>query len=672
MKQRFSVARDTCPITGGARRLRVRSVSAGLLAGLSIATATMAGAAVTASTPDTSVHSYVGLVLSPDGAQVAAIESDGRGEAPHGVVVRNAADGKVMATFHPCNTCSYADPVWSPDSKSLVFVGWDEKARTSWLWIAQGQSLHPTARFDGLLAKPRYSPDGKTLAALATEHPRKLAGPTSPAAPAAGGDQDAQPTDKRRIAVLDAAAQSFRLVSPADRYVYEYDWTPDGTGFVVTDAIGDPDNEWYVAKLEAVDLTNGTARTLAAPTLQMGYPLVTPDGKSVVFIGGLMSDESVIGGDIWTVPLAGGEPRNLTPELKSSFNSLQRRAGKLYATAVVFDRFTLFVMGKDGSLKSLWSDPNTIRAGDGRVSLSADAGRLATTQQSVTIAPRIVAGRLRDVRPITHENDSLVANADARSIRYTNEGLTIQGWLLAPKNLQPGKTYPLAVYVHGGPANFQEARFHWGYDDDEYALLDHDYFIFMPNPRGSFGQGEVFTRGNIMDFGGGDLRDILAGIDAVEKIAPVDDQRLAIFGHSYGGMMVSWAITQTTRFKAAVASTALSHWYNQSTAGVSRWQDPYFHGMLPYEHVDVFDRISPIRFITRVKTPTFIYNGELDLESPATSAIELWNALKAVGVPTSLVIYPGEGHSFSNPANERDSTARTVAWFDKYVGGGAR
>ena len=137
--------------------------------------------------------------------------------------------------------------------------------------------------------------------------------------------------------------------------------------------------------------------------------------------------------------------------------------------------------------------------------------------------------------------------------------------------------------------------------------------------------------------------------------------------------MVAWAVTQTNRFKAAVASTTQAHWFNDDTAGgVSRWQDPYFRGMTPYEHLDVFDRISPIRFVKQVKTPTFIYNGASDSEAPPAQAIEFWNALKAVGVPTSLVLYPGEGHKFSNPANERDTTDRTVAWFEKYVGGGAR
>ena len=168
-----------------------------------------------------------------------------------------------------------------------------------------------------------------------------------------------------------------------------------------------------------------------------------------------MSDAGEVGGDIWAVPIAGGEPRNLTPGFRGSFSSLQRRADKVYATAVVVDHFALFMLEQENP-KPLWSDQRTVRAGDARVSLSGDGRRMAATQQSFTIAPRIAAGRIDNLLRITHENDGLVADADAQSISYANEGITIQGWLLAPKILQPGKTYPLPVYVHGGPAHFQE------------------------------------------------------------------------------------------------------------------------------------------------------------------------------------------------------------------------
>jgi dipeptidyl aminopeptidase/acylaminoacyl peptidase len=176
-----------------------------------------------------------------------------------------------------------------------------------------------------------------------------------------------------------------------------------------------------------------------------------------------------------------------------------------------------------------------------------------------------------------------------------------------------------------------------------------------------------------MDMGGGDLRDILTGIDAVEKIAPVDESRLAIFGHSYGGYMTQWAVTQTHRFKAAAASCGSSDWVSDySLNGIQKWQAPYFNGITPYDRQDIFDRISPLRFVKQVKTPTLLYGGELDVESPIEWGTEFWRALKALGVPVSLVIYAGEGHKFSNPVNEADASARTIAWFDKYVGAGAR
>ena len=655
---------ETAVVSGSesSRSELARCATACLLTALGAATATSALASAPAR-----VHQYVGLVLSPDGAQVAAVET---GEQHPIVVVRSSADGKITAIFDPCEGCAYSDPAWSPDGEALAFVGWDSKARTSWGWVAQGgQELHRTASFDGLLAKPRYSVDGRTLAVLATEHPSKEADATSPGS-AQVGDLDALPVDERRLAVLDLASWKFRMVSPADRYVYDYDWTPDGKGFVVSDATGDPDNNWYVAKLESVDLATGAARIIASPHTQIGSPRVSTDGRTVTFIGGLMSDAEPLGGDIWTVPFA-GEPRNLTQGVKATFSSLYWRKGRLYATGIAFDRFNLYEMERDGSLKSLWSGQVTIQAGDGRVSLSADAKGMATVMQSFTIAPRIVAGRLKDLHQITFENRDLIANTDARSITYTNEGLTLQGWLLAPKNLQPGKTYAMAVYVHGGPAHFQESRFQW--DNDVYALLDHGYFVFEPNYRGSFGQGDAFTRANVHELGRGDLRDILAGVDAVDKIAPVDDKRLAIFGHSYGGFLTQWAVTQTDRFKAAAASAGLSDWVSDySLNGIPRWQDPYFAGVTPYERQDLFDQISPLRFVKQVKTPILLYGGEKDVESPIEWGIEFWHALKAVGVPTSLVIYPGEGHKFSNSANDADEAARIVAWFDKYVGDGTR
>jgi dipeptidyl aminopeptidase/acylaminoacyl peptidase len=622
-------------------------------------------AAVAMSAAIAGVHQYAAVAISPDGGRVAAVESyeaAGRSQAPHGaVVVRRASDGAILQTYDPCKTCVYADPTWSPDGQALVFVASDRAAKTADLVQAQGGQAAAVAHFDGLLAKPRYAPGGGALSVLATARPHKESGAINPGA-ARVGELDAAP-DERRIAVLDGGV--VRLVSPADRFVYEYDWTPDGRGFVATDAVGDGDNNWWVAKLEAIDLVTGAARTIAAPKVQMNFPRVSPDGRTVVFIGGLMSDFPVVGGDLWSVPFAGGEARNLTPDFKGSFTSLAWRPEGLLATALVGAKQTLLAVGADHSLKPLWSDAATVSAGDGRLALSADGKRAAASWQTFAAAPRIVAGPLGKLQPITHDNDALAANAEARSVSWRSDGFTVQGWLLAPKGVAAGRTYPMAVQVHGGPASAQEPRFQW--EGQVHALLDHGYYVFLPNPRGSYGQGEAFTRANVQDFGGGDLRDILRGVDAVEKIAPVDDKRLAVLGGSYGGFMTMWAVTHTDRFRAAAAGAGIANWisyYGQN--GIDQWMVPFFGGTA-YDNPAIYDRLSPIRYIKAARTPTFIYVGELDVECPPAQSIEFWHGMKAVGAPTSLMIYGGEGHHIQKPANQQDIEARTLAWFDKHL-----
>jgi dipeptidyl aminopeptidase/acylaminoacyl peptidase len=192
------------------------------------------------------------------------------------------------------------------------------------------------------------------------------------------------------------------------------------------------------------------------------------------------------------------------------------------------------------------------------------------------------------------------------------------------------------------------------------TLLEHGYAIFRPNPRGSFGQGERFTQANVRDFGHGDLRDILSGIDAAAKAAPIDLGRLGITGGSYGGFMTMWAVTQTERFKAAVAAAGISDWLSYyGENGIDAWMLPYF-GSSAYDDPTIYAQLSAINFIKQVKTPTFEYVGERDIECPAAQTQEFWHALKAMNVPTSIMIYPGEGHGLRDPAHSADALRRTL------------
>jgi dipeptidyl aminopeptidase/acylaminoacyl peptidase len=189
----------------------------------------------------------------------------------------------------------------------------------------------------------------------------------------------------------------------------------------------------------------------------------------------------------------------------------------------------------------------------------------------------------------------------------------------------------------------------------------------MPNPRGSYGQGEAFVQANRKDFGYGDLRDTLAGVDAVEKKVPVDDHRLGLTGWSYGGFMSMFVPTQTQRFRAVVAGAGIANWqsyYGQNE--IDQWMIPFF-GASVYDDPAVYAKSSAINFIKKVKTPTLIVVGERDAECPAPQSFEYWHALRTLGVPTSLVVYPGEGHHFNKPANQRDVLQRALNWFEKYL-----
>ncbi len=625
-------------------------------------------AAVVASPPPL-VRQYDDVALSPKGDRVASIETIETGEEikkPHGhIVVRATKDGAILAEIDPCPGCTYDRPAFSPDGKSLAFIADDRAHHHAALQVSEDGKVRTVASVDGLMGAPRWSPDGKSLASLATVGARKMTGAVEAGIPQVG--EIGETNDEQRIALVPASGGELKLVSPADTFIYEYDWTPDGKGFIATAAKGNGDNNWWVAKLVAVDAATGELRVVASPKVQINSPRVSPDGKSVVFIGGLMSDFMSVGGDVYAVPLAGGEPANLTPGYAASFTALNWRGKTLYATAIKQASTALMSIDPAGKAapQLLWSAPASVGGFDARIALSADAKTAAFSAQDFEHGPRLMAGAPKAPKAITHDNDALPAFTHATSVAWKSDGYDVQGWLLAPTKVEAGKTYAMIVQIHGGPSSAAMPNFvSHGTTRD---LLEHGYWVFMPNPRGSYGQGEAFTRANIKDFGGGDLKDILAGVDAVEKSAPIDDKRLGVFGHSYGGYMTMWTVTHSQRFHAAVSGAGIANWVSYyGENGIDQWMIPFF-GASAYDDPSVYDRLSPIRSIRDAKTPTFIYVGERDVECPAPQSQEFWHGLKDNGTPTSLVIYEGEGHRLRQPEHINDLAERIVGWFDKYL-----
>jgi len=410
---------------------------------------------------------------------------------------------------------------------------------------------------------------------------------------------------------------------------------------------------------------------------------VSPDGRSVALIGGLMSDEGVTGGDVYLVPFtAAGEARNLTPGRPTSPAWLAWTSPTRLLVVELADQdtaVTAFDLPSDSQsaarASTLWHGPESLT--DDSHSLGLSLGRDGRTSAVVAAIrhdfghpPEVWAGPLGAWKQVSRSNARFTpAWGEARSLHWTtdfagsNNG-RIQGWLLAPARVEPGRRYPLAVVIHGGPASAHRAA--WPVVPG--ILASQGYYVFLPNPRGSYGQGEDFTRGNVKDFGYGDLRDVLAGVEAVVRSgAPVDPARVGLYGWSYGGYMGMWAVTQTDRFRAVVAGAGVANW--QSYYGenrIDRWMIPYF-GASVYDDPLIYARSSPITFITRVKTPTLVLQGERDAEVPAPQAYEFWHALKTLGVPTELVIYPDEGHHFVQPEHDRDRFRRTFDWFERYL-----
>ncbi|MGP7794699.1 prolyl oligopeptidase family serine peptidase [Sphingomonas sp. CLY1604] len=622
---------------------------------LTLAAALLLAAAAPAFAQD--LRSYAGLALAPAGDRIVDVEyAGGRGL----VTVRSVADGRVLRTIDPCETCSYSNPTFAPNG-DIVFLA-RGAAKGTTLFYADAKGARTVATVDGIVQTPRVSPDGKRIAALVTLGAAKQPGATQAGARMVG--EIGEKNDEQRLAVFDVAGTTSAVtpLSPAGRYVYEYDWTPDSRGFVATTALGNGDANWWVATLDAIDAQSGAVRQIARPTTQINQPRVSPDGRTVAYIGGLMSDFGSIGGDVFTVPLAGGEPRNVTQGAKSTVTTIAWTRGGLRTVTVAGDRVQFGTLTPGQPVVPGFAKPATASAGDGRAVFSADGRIAAAVVQDFSHAPAIYAGPIANVRQVTHDNDAAPALVNARSVSWKNEGYDVQGWLIAPAQAAQGKA-PMITVVHGGPSAVSMPTY-VAPESGIAEMVKAGYYLFMPNPRGSFGQGEAFTAANKRDFGGGDLRDILAGIDAVERIAPIDDNRLGLSGCSYGGFMAMWANTQTNRFKGIVAGAGLSNWVSYyGTNGIDQWMLPFF-GKSMYDDMKAYEDVSAVYQAKKAKTPTFIYVGERDIEVPPTQSIEWWHALKDNGVPVSLVIYPDAGHCVPG---EPDVRRRTVAWFDRYV-----
>jgi dipeptidyl aminopeptidase/acylaminoacyl peptidase len=647
-------------------------------------------------------HSFGQVAISPDGKRLAWVQGT-RENAEIRVASSNdlARSERVTAAAKPDQRCHEGEIAWEPDSKALAFFsdcGAAGDQADLYLTRLDGKPARRLTTLRGYEEAPEFSPDGSKIAFLYVEGATRPAGALAAMKPPSGviGEEG---LEIQRVAVAKVnatAAVAPAQVTPDNLHVYEFNWSPDSKGlaFVAADPPGE--NNWWVAKLYTQEL-GGAPKAILTPAevegslhgLQIAVPRWSPDGKAIALIGGLMSDQGATGGDVWIVSAEGGAPRNITRGRPTSPAWIEWEGNdNLFVSELAGGNCQLMRFHLQGDRVSsggavsfgspIFSIPGSV--GDGRMELSLSATadhsmfvfRASTFDHPMEIyaaKPRtVMSSGLDGVMQLSHLNDGIVpAWGKAVSLSWKSDSFRVQGWLMLPKDYDPAKKYPLIVEVHGGPAAAVVA--HWGNDGglSGAAFSALGYFVLQPNPRGSFGQGEAFTQANRKDFGYGDLRDILAGVDAVEAKYPIDPNRVGITGWSYGGFMTMFAVTQTDRFKAAVAGAGISNWqsyYGENS--IDQWMIPYF-GATVYDDPAVYAKSSAISFIKQAHTPTLVVVGDRDGECPAPQSYEFWHALRDQHVSTQFVVYPNEGHGFVDPAHRRDVMERAVDWFARYM-----
>jgi dipeptidyl aminopeptidase/acylaminoacyl peptidase len=633
-----------------------------------------------------SVQPLSEVALSPDGHRLVygstvAGQRGGAEVEVSALWIVDAHDGSGATRLSACPgaVCDERGAAWSSDGRRIVFVTTDAAEQTQIaVASAEGRDVRILTHAQGPVDAPRFSPDGARIAYLYAKGAPRTPGALNPLARAAGVMGSA--VYEQRLTVIGAEGGAEKLLGPDDLYVYEYDWSPDGQRFVVTAAHGSGDDNWWVAELDLLDATSGALTPLAKPAVQIASPRWSGDGSRIAYIGGLMSDEGITGGDVYIVPAGGGAAEDVTPELPASVQTLTWNGSKsrLLATEFAAGEEVLTSIDVDAKRqRELWRGTQMIWAstvdglapGAAGISLSRSGNWSAVIRQSYTRPPEVETGPPGWWHAVTHLNARVrPVTGKALQVRWMSDSLNVQGMLIEPPAIVKGRRYPLIVDVHGGPAFAHYPIYPARADDFDAALAAAGYFVLKPNPRGSYGEGEAFTRANVRDFGYGDLRDILRGVDEVERTAPIDPARVGIEGWSYGGYMTMWAPTQTDRFKAAAAGAGLSDWLSYyGTNDIDTWMLPYF-GASVYDDPKVYERSSPLTFIKNVHTPTLLVGGDRDAEVPITQSYEYWNALRRLGVKTEFVVYPDEGHIFFKRSDQADVVTRMLGWFDRYLG----
>ncbi|HZR26846.1 MAG TPA: S9 family peptidase [Vicinamibacterales bacterium] len=595
------------------------------------------------------------LEASPDGSRVVFTVTEpvtGTSRARAIWLLDVAAGRARQLTF---SGKSDSSPRWAPDGSAIAFLSdRDGTAQLYRLSLSGGEAEKLTDRKDSITAF-RWSPDGKRIALLMPD--------AKPAAQQARekDKDDARIVDKERrlprVWLLDTTTRSLAQATSLPYEIRQIEWL--GNDRLAAAATATPASDQWTEKIYTVDLT-GAPNAAFTESLAIKGPFgglsVGPDGRTIAYIGA-----RVDGPDAHDLYIANA---NVTAKSIDRPVSQARWIDDTTVMAIVARGFknALATITRDGRPQFVDTDVNPTsyaRLPNGSIVF---AGESTTRAPEIFIKPPTAAARA--VTSINDKWASLPVVAPEFVTYKSFDGTDIEAELLRPSSSspQPQPSGPFVVLVHGGPTGrWSDAFEPWG-----QLLAQRGYTVLYPNIRGSVGYGFNFVAANRADWGGGDFKDVMAAVDWAIARGLADPNRLGIGGWSYGGYMSAWAVTQTTRFKAAVSGAPVIDMASEFGTENGSAYDEWFYGT-PYEKLDGFIKSSPMTYVKNARTPTLLLQGEDDTTDPIGQSQQFYRGLKRYGVESDLVLYPREGHGLREEKHLLDRLNRIVAWYDKFL-----
>jgi len=608
-----------------------------------------------------SLRHLSGLEFSPDGTRVAFVvaePSKGDQRSGHIWLFDVSTSSFRQLTY---SEKSESSPKWSQDGKSLAFLSNRDTNQQIYLLSMSGGEAAPLTKGKRSISRFSWSHDGKLMAFLAPE------AKTDAEEKKEKDKDDARVTDKddkhARLWLLNLADKSERALSPANYQLSDLAWFPDGKSLAVI-ATDHPESDQNTERIFRVSVSGdpqSSMTQLFAPHGPFGGLDIAPTGNIISFVG--CREDGPSPHDLWLLPVGMHAAKNLTATNLDRPVSGYRWNKDESLVLLAADGFTRkLIRYSAAGVREGLSTPDTMPSS---FTVSA-SGVIAFVGESFIEPQELwlsVPGQQPKKFPEFNKFFADYASMKPELYNYKSfDGAEIEAALVKPAGYDGKSKLPLIALIHGGPTSAWESSIEaWG-----QLLVARGYAVFYPNIRGSVGYGEKFIESNRVDWGGGDFKDVMWGVDDLVAKGIADTNRLGIGGWSYGGYMSEWAITQTTRFKAAVSGAGMANLISEYGTEQHPSYDEWFWS-LPYEKPTGFLNSSPFLYVKNAKTPTLILQGDADTVDPLGQSQELYRGLKRYGVETELVVYPREPHGFHEEKHLVDRLNRIVAWYDAHM-----